>query len=134
MTQARGMAPHLALGKRGENVAAGFMGNRGYKLLARNWRHGKLEIDLICERNGEIVFVEVKTRRNALHGGGTAAVDLRKQRKLLAASQYWLIENNLWGRPCRFDVICLYGADKDFRMEHYANAFGQTLDSSHPYW
>ena len=134
MESAKPRAAHLAFGANGENVAAAFMAGRGYAILARNWRHGHLELDLVCEKNGEIIFVEVKTRRSALYGGGVAAVNTRKQRKLLAASQFWLMENKMWGSPCRFDVICLYGQGRDFRMEHYRNAFCQTLANSHPYW
>lgn len=125
---------HLAFGARGEAIAAEILTSRGFQVLSRNWRHKHLELDIICRKNNEIIFVEVKTRRSAKYGGGAAALTPQKQRKLLAASQFWLMENNLWGSPCRFDLICLYGFGANFRMEYYANAFCQTMDRSHPYW
>ena len=57
------MADHNELGREGEDEALLYLTQKGYTLLARNWRSGHLEIDIVAEWFGEIVFVEVKPRR-----------------------------------------------------------------------
>lgn len=128
------LPPHLRLGLAGENTAAAIYAANDYVVLERNWRCGRLELDLVCERDGEIVFVEVKTRRKAGFGGGAGAVNLGKQKRLLVAASFWLKQSGRWAAPCRFDVLCLYGDGAYFRMEHYPNAFGLSLDSSCSAW
>lgn len=118
------IAAHLRLGQAGEDLAASILRNRGYAILARNWRYRRLELDLICERRGTIVFVEVKTRSAAICGGGAGAITNAKKARLIKAAQAWLSINDMWSRPCRFDVVCLTAGDSEtYRMEHYRNAF-----------
>lgn len=128
------LPPHLRLGMAGEDAAAAILSAAGYFVLERNWRCGKLELDLVCAQDDMIVFVEVKTRSKNSHGGGYGAINNKKCRNLLAAAQIWLERNALWQNPCRFDILCLYGSGESFRMEHYPNAITQTLDSRHAYW
>lgn len=129
-------APHLNLGQTGESIAANFFLAHGYAILARNWRHGHLEIDIICERDSQIVFVEVKTRRNSLCGGPAGALTQAKRQKLCKAAQFWLFEYKRWEAQCRFDVICLTAKGPDFIMEHYPDAFPATcpLDCGDAAW
>ena len=56
------MARHNELGLAGEEEACRYLMHRGYRLLDRNWRVGHLELDIVADYYGEIVFVEVKTR------------------------------------------------------------------------
>lgn len=121
---------HLALGKKGEDAAAAAMQSAGYRILDRNWRADRIEIDLICAKDDLIVFVEIKTRSSRKSGGASEAVTIKKQRRLAKGAQTWLSQHGLWLNPCRFDVICLYGLGEPFCMEHYPDAFSQTLDSS----
>lgn len=118
----------------GEDLAAAYLSRNGYSILDRNWRQGRLEVDLICEFSDLIVFVEVKTRRNVCYGGGSGAVNADKRARILAAAQCWLLQNGRWQRPCRFDIVCLYGRGEYFRLEHYQNAFSSTLDSGDACW
>lgn len=129
-----GKSYHLALGKAGEDFAAAWFSAHGFTLLARNWRHGHLELDLVCQEVSEIVFVEVKTRRSSVCGGGPGAMTAIKRRRLEKAAQYWLVSHNLWQHPCRFDVVCLYGHPDNFRMEHYRNAFLPAMGCGHANW
>ena len=57
------MAIHNDLGKNGEEAAALFLTEKGYHILHRNWRSGKKELDIVAEYQGELVIIEVKTRR-----------------------------------------------------------------------
>lgn len=126
----------MQLGAAGEETACGILRRHGYNILARNWRCGRLELDIICEHDAQIVFVEVKTRRKNARGGGAFAVNESKKRRLLRAAAAWLSISGLWGRPCRFDVICLTGTAENFRMEHYRNAFelSEAMGCGNPYW
>jgi len=117
------MVRHLELGRSGEEIAACILQNHGYRILARNWRFKKLELDIICERQRQIVFVEVKTRRSDICGGGAGAITIAKKSRLIRAAQAWLSKHGQWGKSCRFDVVCLTGDSENFRMEHYRNAF-----------
>lgn len=115
-------APHLLFGETGEQLAGRILQNNGYEILARNWRYGRLEIDLICKKDDLIVFVEVKTRRTTAYGGGVAAINKGKKRRLIQGAQIWLQRNNACCCPCRFDILCLTGQGESFQMEHYQNA------------
>lgn len=62
------MAAHNELGKEGEDLAALHLMEKGYRIRHRNWRSGKKEIDIVAEKDGELVIVEVKTRGNENFG------------------------------------------------------------------
>jgi putative endonuclease len=103
------------LGHEGETRAASFLEARGYRIVARNVRADRVEIDLIVRRQDTLVFVEVKSRRaNRATGGhslAAEAVDFRKQRRLRRGAHAWLAANPREARRARgrrFDVVtCL---------------------------
>jgi putative endonuclease len=80
------------LGDAGERLAAGWLEQRGYAIRARNWRCPYGELDLVAERSGELVFVEVKTRRGERLGAPEEAVTLAKRRRLAASAACYLAE------------------------------------------
>lgn len=129
-------AQHLELGKLGEERAAEYLLRNGYEILARNWRYGHLELDLVCAFQDSIVFVEVKTRRGASFGGPALAVTPQKQRRLAQAALAWLNITGAWQKPCRFDVICCTGAMGATHLEHIQNAFdaSRLMDCGHANW
>lgn len=129
-------AAHLDLGKIGENAAAAVLEKKGFTILDKNWRYRHLELDLVCENGSQIVFVEVRTRSSATHGGPQASITATKRRRLIKAALAWLRVNNAWERPCRFDVLCLIGNANSFCLEHYQNAFdfNDIMDSGDSYW
>lgn len=96
--------PHRT-GKRGELVALVVLSCKGYRLRHRNWRGATGELDLVFERAGEIVFVEVKTRSAETFGGALAAVDRAKQTTMVRTATSYLSHHGLWERPARFDVV-----------------------------
>lgn len=97
-----------ATARLGEDLAATHLQRRGYAIVARNARTRFGEIDVIAARRGELVFVEVKTRRVS-GGAGTAldAVDYRKIRQVRRLAAAWLAETPQRPRAeeLRFDVI-----------------------------
>lgn len=131
-----GEAAHLAFGRAGEEAAAALLRRAGLRILDRNWRHGRLELDMVCRDGATVVFVEVKTRASRAHGGPEGAVTPAKRRSLGRAAQAWLAAHDAWEAPCRFDVVCLVAADGTFTAEHYRHAFdfAPPLDSGHAPW
>ncbi len=102
------------LGREGEEQAARFLETRGYRIVARNVRADRVEIDLIARRGRLLVFVEVKSRRASRHGHAAEAVDTRKQRRLRRGAHAWLTANPIEARRTRdrrFDVVtCILDA------------------------
>ena len=113
-------------GAAGEAFAASALEAEGYRILERNWRSGRSEIDLIAQRGDIIAFVEVKTRKNARFAAAREYVTPAKQARILAAAEEWLQGHPTMLQP-RFDVIEVYGeegAPFPPRINHLENAFG----------
>lgn len=111
------------LGRVGENLAAKYLESQGYKIIVQNFRIRSAEIDIIAEIDGTIIFVEVKTRSNTRHGLAAEAVNIRKQKKIIEAASVFLQDEKYFDSACRFDVIEIYSAGKNFEINHIENAF-----------
>jgi putative endonuclease len=92
------------LGAAGEQAALGAYLERGYRVIARNWRCRLGELDLVVARGSILVFCEVKTRRGSGYGGGWEAVTPRKQAKVRSLAQLFLIATGAAPPQVRFDV------------------------------
>ena len=92
-------------GLAGENAARAYLERTGMRFLQARYRSQAGEIDLIMEKGGMIVFVEVKSRPLGRSGQGLEAVTPLKQKRLLKAAAAYLVKNGLWERPIRFDVV-----------------------------
>jgi len=103
--------PPKTVGADKERLACAYLGSRGLRLLERNYRCRRGEIDLVMREADTLVFVEVRFRASSRFGTPAETVDLQKQRRLAAAASHYLQQNpnNL---PCRFDVIALSGANR----------------------
>ena len=102
------MSTTKALGDRGEAVTAQYLRERGYALLASQWRCRYGELDLVArDRDGTICFVEVKLRGGDLAGLPREAVDRRKQARLRTAAALYLSTHEI-DAPARFDVAEVY--------------------------
>ncbi|MEO1060068.1 MAG: YraN family protein [Actinomycetota bacterium] len=94
-----------ALGAWGEDRVAGWYVERGHTVLARNWRSGRGELDLVVAAPGTIVFCEVKTRRGTSHGSPFDAVTSDKQRRIRSLALRFLDAHpEHRARELRFDV------------------------------
>lgn len=99
---------HLDTGRRGEDIAAEFLEQKGYRIAVRNFRAGKGEIDLIVwtASGDQLVFVEVKTRSGDGFGGPEEAVNKRKQRVMVrTAGEYMDSISYEW--EIRFDIVAV---------------------------
>lgn len=112
------------LGDIGEAAASAYLRARRYVIRERQYRCPMGEIDLIAERDGVLVFIEVKTRRNCKYGTPATAVNYRKQQKIIRTAVWYLEEHPPEDRPCRFDVMEVYGQPgSEYQIRHYENAF-----------
>lgn len=100
-------------GRWGEDLVARHYRRAGYEIVDRNWRCRAGEIDLVVGRPGLVVVCEVKTRRSAAYGGGAAAVDARKQRRLRRLAAAWLAAHDVGVVDVRFDVAVVTGVRLD---------------------
>lgn len=100
----------LKLGSDGEKKGAAFLKKRGYRILCRNFRTRSGEIDIIAEKDREIVFIEVKTRSSARFGYPEEAVDARKVARLVKASGHYMMQYG-HDMPCRFEILSILSGD-----------------------
>lgn len=115
---------NLALGARGEAIAAAYLGRRGFDIIERNFRCKGGEVDIIARDGGTYVFIEVKTRRNDYFGVPQEAVTPFKQRQISKAALTWLSKKKLYEAPARFDVVAIILSGAVVAdVEHIANAF-----------
>jgi len=116
------MAKHNLLGNKGENAAAEFLAAKGYAIKARNWRFGKLEIDIIAECDNMIIFVEVKSRSSTHFELPFEAVTKKKQKSIIkTANEY--IEKYEIDLEARFDIISIVEQNNKLEIEHIEDAF-----------
>ena len=102
------------LGKSGEDIAALFFKDKGYKIVERNWRCKMGEIDLIVSKKTELRFVEVKTRSNSNFGYPEEALTYIKKRHFFNAIEFYLNKHKLNDAEAHADVIAIILNDKDF--------------------
>lgn len=120
------MATTNDIGDRGEDAAATFLKEEGYRVLERNYRFERNEVDLVCydpDEGGEIVFVEVKTRSGMGFGAPESSVTEEKQEALVKVAQAYMHERQFEGAPARFDVVTVMLSDDSPEVSHYENAF-----------
>ena len=114
-----------SLGRAGEEAAADFLRQKGYEILARNYRARVGEIDLIAwQKPRTLIFVEVKTRHGDSFGQPALAVNFHKKQKIIMTAHWYLRENRREDCYIRFDVVEVYAMPGGtFRLRHYESAF-----------
>lgn len=113
-----------AFGQLSESEAERYLRRKGYRILDRNVRSARGELDLVAQVADTLVFVEVKARRTSAYGGAVHAVDGRKQARLVRLAAQYLARHRVRNRPCRFDVVlCTGGTTAPSGIEHIENAF-----------
>lgn len=116
----------IARGRMGEQMAASFLTDRGYHVLARNQHTPLGEIDLICRDRLEVVIVEVKARSGEAYGSALEAIGPLKTRRLRGAAAWWLSSQGLFPCPMRFDavVVDLDGQGLPCCIQHVKDLLG----------
>lgn len=93
------------IGNTGEDIACQFLTEKGWQILARNYYAGHSEIDIIAKEGGIYVFIEVKLRASIRYGHPVEYVTPEKVEHVFGAAEHWMREQQLAGKPMRFDVI-----------------------------
>jgi putative endonuclease len=112
----------IKTGNKGEALAAEFLEGKGYQIVARNFRHGKAEIDLIARKGEWVLFVEVKTRASTEYGEPEDFVQGFQVGRIYDAAEEWIFSTN-WQGHIRFDIITvkLFHDDNPV-IEHHEDA------------
>lgn len=110
-------------GRKYEKLAADYLRVNGYDIVATNYRHGRKEIDIICAKDHELVFVEVKGGRSTAFGDPVYRVDNRKRDAIINVAQAYLQESVIAYQSYRFDVIVVKETNGRNEIEHLQGAF-----------
>lgn len=120
------MSNNTQKGTTGEEIAIAHLLKQGYRILARNWRHQHLELDIVAETENLLVIVEVKLRASNAFGTPEEFVTKSKQKKLIKAADVYIKENNIHTET-RFDVISIIQNSQEIHVEHITGAFYPAL-------
>lgn len=117
------MAERSVTGKTGEQLVVDFLVEQGWKILHQNWRWKRYELDLIALLGETLVFGEVKTRSRAYYDHPGPLVNQAQQRRLIAAAQAFMLEQNYQG-AIRFDIFLVDLSRSSYpNIEHYPDAY-----------
>lgn len=111
-----------SIGKSGESSASTHLIKMGFKIIERNWRWRRKEIDIIAEYQEYIVFVEVKTRENNSFGNPEDFVSRKQQRHIIAAADAYITEKDI-DKEARFDIIAITNNFGKEEILHIPDAF-----------
>lgn len=111
------------IGNKGEEIAEKYLINKGYIILEKQWRYNRAEIDLICKKDGALIFVEVKSRTSIAFGPPEDFVTNKKKKLMSAAASAYMTKiNHEWF--IRFDVISIIiHHDDSHELQHFEDAF-----------
>jgi putative endonuclease len=114
-------------GRTGEEAAVTYLEALGYRILERNYRSRRGEIDIIGQDGDTLVFIEVKTRAADAFGYAESAVNRKKQQKISSVSLHYLQARRLFDRPARFDVVTVRRAAQGYDIRLIKDAFDLIL-------
>jgi len=100
------MSSNKDTGNKGENMAATYLCEKGYIILARNWRHRHWEVDIIASLKNKLHFIEVKTRTNETFGKPEESIGVKKMSHLKNAAEEYLHQYPEW-KYIQFDVLAI---------------------------
>ena len=116
------MTDNIKTGDDGEALAAEFLQQKGYEILARKYRFRKSEIDLIVSRGNWLVFIEVKTRSSTAFGYPEQFVDYQKKNMIFAGALEYMISKN-WTGNVRYDIVAITIVKGESQIHHIEDAF-----------
>ncbi|ASO05290.1 YraN family protein [Arenibacter algicola] len=116
------MAKHNEFGKKGEQLAVDYLTENGYKVVHRNYRYLKAEIDIIARKGDILAIVEVKSRSSDYMQPIADTVTEKKIKLLVLATDHYIISKDL-DVEARFDIITIHKSGTKFSIEHLENAF-----------
>jgi putative endonuclease len=122
--QTSGVAKSHEFGTRCESVAVRHLVGCGWRILARNYRFGHREIDVIARSGDVVAFIEVKGRSGRGYGHPLEAVDARKRREIERVAHHWVARFGRSGETYRFDAIAVTPDGRgDLVVDHVTDAW-----------
>ena len=116
--------PRHRLGAMGEEIAASYLAREGYAILARRFRLGHHDLDLVVRRKRLVAFIEVKTRRSDRFGPPLRALGFRQRRSLAKVAAVWVDRYGREGDEYRFDLVVIDLTRRGKRsIRHVENAW-----------
>lgn len=116
------MAQHNDLGKKGEQLAVDFLMKKGYRILARNYRFQKAEIDIIAQKDEYLCAVEVKTRSSPDFGNPQDFVKPKQIQQQVKALNAYIVNQDI-DVEARFDIVAIIKNKLGIRIEHLEDAY-----------
>lgn len=116
------MSDKIKKGKEGEDLAADFLIKKGFEIIERNYRHKRLEIDLIVKKNNWLIFVEVKMRSSDKFGYPEDFVDYKKAKNIIDGAEEYTYQQN-WQGNVRFDIVSIRDQFGRKEIVHIEDAF-----------
>ena len=116
------MAEHYELGNKGEQLAVNYLINKGYKIVERNWRFQKAEIDIIATKDKILISVEVKTRSTNDFGSPQDFVTPKKIKLMVSAMNEYILNKDL-DIELRFDIVAITKDKSSYDIQHFKDAF-----------
>ena len=112
-----------AKGVQGEDMAVEYLKKKGYRIIERNFRFERGEVDVVAEDGDALVFIEVKSRRSKSFGAPHEAVTRKKQMQIRKVAGGYLFEKEVGDHYCRFDIIAIQYSGDSVKIEHFEDAF-----------
>ena len=109
-------------GKKGEDLASRYLESKGYQIRERNFRFGRNEIDIIAQKDGILIFIEVKLRTSSNFGFPEEMLKEAQKERIISAAQEYIFEID-WEQDIRFDIIAILQNKSIFEIEHFEDAF-----------
>ena len=106
-----------------EDIAVEFIQELGYRILKRNFTFGRVgEIDIVCEFQDILIFIEVKARMHHTFGAPESSITPKKVKSIKRVAEGYLYINKISGKQCRFDLIAIDFKDGGTHIRHLINA------------
>lgn len=134
MTAREQTREHSTTGSGSEFLAGQYFSDCGYRIVERNYRARRGEIDLVVEKDNEIAFVEVRYRKTARFGAPEETVTTAKRRKLSMAALEFITSRNTAEKSLRFDVLAMVRKGASIALTHFENAFEPEFDGVALQW
>ncbi len=110
------------IGAQAERAAAAFLTEKGYRILAKNFRYSHYEVDIIAQKGQLVVFVEVKARKDDTFGMPETFVSAAQAKRIKRVAEVYQ-ERFPGDYNIRFDIVSLLGTPPHFAIEHFEDAF-----------
>ena len=106
-----------------EDIAVRYIEELGYRIIKKNYTFGKVgEIDIICEFQSMLIFIEVKARTHHAFGAPESSITSKKIKSIKRVAEGYLYINKINDKPCRFDLIAIDYLNGEQSIRHLINA------------